>query len=103
MRRSGPRLPVGVTVGLLSHVWSPTGIDVPRCIGTDRSGGAHLPSTSTQSQGVTPMDYDHYITYALEIVSTWDIPTEDFGQVVMDQARLMAGGCNQPYLNWASH
>ena len=36
------------------------------------------------------MDYDHYITYALEIVSTWDIPTEDFGQVVMDQARLMA-------------
>ena len=49
------------------------------------------------------MEYDRYITYALEIVSTWDIPTEDFGQVVMDQARLMAGGCNQPHLNWPSH
>ena len=103
MRRSDPRLSVGVTVGLLSHVWSPTGLDVPRCIGTDRPGGAHLLSTSTQSQGVTLMEYDHYITYALEIVSTWDIPTEDFGQVVTDQARLMAGGCNQPHLNWPSH
>ena len=28
------------------------------------------------------MEYDQYITYALEIVSTWDIPTEDFGQAV---------------------
>ena len=103
MRRSGPRLPVGVTVGLLSHVWCLISLDVSHYIGTGWSGGTHLSGSSPQPQGVTLMEYEHYITYALEIVSTWDIPTEDFGQVVMDQARLMAGGCNQPYLNWASH
>lgn len=45
------------------------------------------------------MEYEHCIAYALDIVSAWDIPTEDFGQTLMDQARLMAGGCNQPHLH----
>jgi len=49
------------------------------------------------------MEYEHCIAYALDIVSASDVSIEDFAQLVMDQARLMAGGCNQPYLNWASH
>ena len=32
-----------------------------------------------------------YIIDALEIVSAWDIPDEDFAQAVTDRARLMAG------------
>ena len=32
-----------------------------------------------------------YIVDALELVSAWDIPDEDFAQTVNDQARLMAG------------
>ena len=34
---------------------------------------------------------DDYIPQALEIVSAWDVPDEDFAQIVNDQARLMAG------------
>ena len=32
-----------------------------------------------------------YILDALEIVSAWDIPDEDFVRTVNDQAKLMAG------------
>ena len=34
---------------------------------------------------------EDYVTEALEMVSDWDIPDEDFAQTVNDQARLMAG------------
>mgnify|MGYP001820629248 CR=1 FL=1 len=37
------------------------------------------------------MHIDEYILDALETVSAWDIPDEDFAQTVNDQARLMAG------------
>jgi len=37
------------------------------------------------------MNVQDYITDALEIVSAWDVPDEDFAQAVNDQARLMAG------------
>jgi hypothetical protein len=37
------------------------------------------------------MDIECYIYEALEIVSAWEIPEEDFAQTVNDQARLMAG------------
>jgi hypothetical protein len=37
------------------------------------------------------MNQENNILDAIEIVSTWDIPDEDFAQVVNDQARLMAG------------
>jgi hypothetical protein len=37
------------------------------------------------------MNTQDYITDALEIVSAWDVPDEDFAQAVNDQARLMAG------------
>ena len=33
----------------------------------------------------------NYILDALEIVSAWDLPEEDFAQAVNAQARLMAG------------
>ena len=33
----------------------------------------------------------NYILDALEIVSAWDLPDEDFAQAVNAQARLMAG------------
>ena len=33
----------------------------------------------------------NYILDALEIVSAWNLPDEDFAQAVNDQARLMAG------------
>jgi hypothetical protein len=36
------------------------------------------------------MNIENYISDAVEIVSSWDIPDEDFAQVVNDQARLMA-------------
>ena len=36
------------------------------------------------------MNYEYYLQ-ALEIVSAWEIPEEDFAQTVNDQARLMAG------------
>ncbi len=37
------------------------------------------------------MNTQDYILDALETVSAWDIPDEDFAQAVNDQARLMAG------------
>ena len=37
------------------------------------------------------MNIENYIIDALEIVSTWDLPEEDFADAVNDQARLMAG------------
>ena len=37
------------------------------------------------------MNQENYIMDALEIVSAWDLPDEDFAQAVNDQARLMAG------------
>jgi hypothetical protein len=36
-------------------------------------------------------DYEDYIPDALEMVTAWEIPEEDFSRVVKDQARLMAG------------
>ena len=35
--------------------------------------------------------FEDYVTEAIEMVSAWDIPPEDFAQTVNDQARLMAG------------
>jgi hypothetical protein len=37
------------------------------------------------------MNIENMILDALEIVSAWDLPEEDFAQAVNDQARLMAG------------
>ena len=37
------------------------------------------------------MHIEDYIPEALEMVSAWEIPDEDFAQTVNDQARLMAG------------
>ena len=37
------------------------------------------------------MNLHDYIIEALEIVSAWDIPDEDFAQIVTDQAKLMSG------------
>ena len=37
------------------------------------------------------MNLENYIIDALEIVSSWDLPEEDFAEAVNDQARLMAG------------
>jgi hypothetical protein len=37
------------------------------------------------------MDYESYINDAMDIVSAWEIPEEDFAQAVNDQALLMAG------------
>ena len=37
------------------------------------------------------MHYEDYINDALEIVSAWDVPDENFAEAVNDQARLMAG------------
>jgi len=34
---------------------------------------------------------NEYILQALEMVSAWNIPDEDFAQAVNDQAMLMAG------------
>ena len=35
--------------------------------------------------------YENYITDALEMVTAWEIPEEDFARVVTEQAQLMAG------------
>ena len=50
------------------------------------------------------MEYENYIPDALEIVSAWEIPTEDFASVVNDQARLMAGADVEHYpdMDWPS-
>ena len=37
------------------------------------------------------MHIEDYIPEAIDLVSAWDIPDEDFAQTVNDQARLMAG------------
>jgi hypothetical protein len=37
------------------------------------------------------MHTEDYIFDALEIVSVWDIPDEDFAQAVNDRAKLMSG------------
>ncbi|MEN8108275.1 MAG: hypothetical protein ABFS22_09735 [Pseudomonadota bacterium] len=37
------------------------------------------------------MHIEDYIPDALELVSAWDIPDEDFADAVNGQARLMAG------------
>ena len=37
------------------------------------------------------MHIEDYIPEAIEMVSAWDIPDEDFADAVNDQARLMAG------------
>jgi hypothetical protein len=34
---------------------------------------------------------DDYITAAIEMVSTWNLPDEDFADTVNAQAKLMAG------------
>ena len=50
------------------------------------------------------MEYEHCIAYALDIVLASDVPIEDFAQLVVDQARSIAGSNNEPnhYLNWPS-
>ena len=37
------------------------------------------------------MNQENHILDALEIVSAWDLPEEDFARAVNDQAKLMAG------------
>ena len=37
------------------------------------------------------MNHENQILDALDIVSAWDLPDEDFAQAVTDQAMLMAG------------
>jgi hypothetical protein len=37
------------------------------------------------------MNYEDYIADALDMISTWEVPEEDFAQAVNDQARLMCG------------
>ena len=37
------------------------------------------------------MNIENYILDALEMVSAWDLPDEDFAQAVNDQAHLMRG------------
>ena len=37
------------------------------------------------------MQYEDYIPEAINMVSAWDIPDEDFTDAVNAQARLMAG------------
>jgi hypothetical protein len=45
------------------------------------------------------MNIESYILDALEIVSSWDLPEEDFADAVNDQARLMAGVDHDEYLD----
>jgi hypothetical protein len=37
------------------------------------------------------MNYEAYLSEALELVSAWEIRPEDFAQVVNDQAKIMVG------------
>ena len=37
------------------------------------------------------MDIQDYISDAIAMVDSWDLPEEDFAQAVNAQARLMAG------------
>jgi hypothetical protein len=36
-------------------------------------------------------DYEDYLTLAVELVSPWDLPDDEFAEAVNAQARLMAG------------
>ena len=36
------------------------------------------------------MDHENYINEALEKVSAWQIPEEDFAQAIKDQVKIMA-------------
>lgn len=45
------------------------------------------------------MNYEDYITDALDMVSAWEVPEESFSEAVMAQARLMAGQHLEPSLN----
>ena len=47
------------------------------------------------------MHYQDYLSDALEIVSAWDLPAEEFDDAVNDQARLMAGF--DPDEGWGSY
>ena len=42
------------------------------------------------------MNYECYIQDAIDMVSAWEIPEEDFARAVNDQARLMAGQGLEP-------
>ena len=37
------------------------------------------------------MNYEDYLTEALEMVLAWDLPEDQLADAVNDQARLMAG------------
>ena len=37
------------------------------------------------------MEYQHYIAVALEMISAWELPEEDFARTVNDQAKIIAG------------
>ena len=37
------------------------------------------------------MPFEDYIPEALEMVSAWNLPDEDFARAVNEQAKLMAG------------
>ena len=37
------------------------------------------------------MNYETYIQDAIEMVSAWELPEEEFSQAVQQQAELMAG------------
>jgi hypothetical protein len=43
-------------------------------------------------------DYEDYIPDALEMVTAWEIPEQDFARVVTEQAQLMAGLHLEPSL-----
>lgn len=45
------------------------------------------------------MDFTLYLQDAIDLVSAWEVPDEDFAQVVNDQARLMAGLGMEPSSN----
>ena len=42
------------------------------------------------------MDYSEYLQDAIDLVDAWEIPEEDFAQVVNEQARLMCGLALEP-------
>jgi len=44
-------------------------------------------------------DYEAYIPDALEMVSAWEVPEEDFSRVVNEQARLMCGLDLEPLID----
>jgi ferredoxin len=45
------------------------------------------------------MNYEDYIADALDMVSAWEVPEEDFAQIVNDQARLMCGTNLEPSID----